>query len=63
VKTVKFFWTFFWTFLLAQMATYVIGSMQGIAYQFSTGALLGVAMTVFVIIVANVLPNEPVHHH
>ncbi|WP_027408935.1 DUF2929 family protein [Anoxybacteroides tepidamans] len=61
----KFFWTFFWTFLLAQMATYVIGSMQGISYQFSTGALLGVVMTVLIIIVANLLPNEPVnqHHH
>jgi hypothetical protein len=45
------------------MATYVIGSMQGIAYQFSTGALLGVVVTVLIIIIANLLPNEPVKHH
>jgi hypothetical protein len=63
VNTVKFFWTFFWTFLLVQMATYVIGSMQGIAYQFSTGALLGIVVTVLIIIIANLLPDEPVKHH
>ncbi|ANB58369.1 hypothetical protein GFC29_3620 [Anoxybacillus sp. B7M1] len=59
----RFFWTLFWTFLLAQMATYVISSMQGSSYQFSTGAFLGVAMTIFVIIIGSLLPNDPVGHH
>jgi cell shape-determining protein MreD len=59
----RLFWTLFWTFLLVQMATYVMGSMQGIAYDFSTGALLGIIVTIFVIIVANLLPDEPAEHH
>jgi hypothetical protein len=62
-KKMRLFWTFFWTFLLVQMATYVMGSMQGIPYHFSTGALLGVIVTIFVIIVANLIPDEPVEHH
>lgn len=59
----RLLWTFFWTFLLVQMATYVIGSMQGIPYDFSTGALLAIFVTIFVVIVANLLPDEPVEHH
>lgn len=59
----RLFWTFFWTFLLVQMATYVMGSMQGIAYNFSTGALLGVVVTILIFIVANLIPDEPVKHH
>jgi hypothetical protein len=45
------------------MATYVIGSMQGIPYNFSTGALLGAIVTILVIIVASLIPDEPVEHH
>lgn len=59
----RLFWTFFWTFLLVQMATYVMGSMQGIPYNFSTGALLGIIVTIFIVIVANLLPDEPAEHH
>ncbi|NNU84693.1 DUF2929 family protein [Geobacillus sp. BMUD] len=61
----RLFWTFFWTFLLVQMATYVMGSMQGIGYNFTTGALLGVIVTVLIVIVAALIPDEPAgdHHH
>ncbi|ALF09821.1 MULTISPECIES: YjzD family protein [Parageobacillus] len=61
----RLFWTFFWTFLLVQMATYVMGSMQGIGYNFTTGALLGVIVTVLVVVVAALIPDEPAgdHHH
>ncbi|ALA71092.1 DeoR faimly transcriptional regulator [Geobacillus stearothermophilus 10] len=61
----RLFWTFFWTFLLVQMATYVMGSMQGISYNFTTGALLGVIVTVLIIVVAALIPDEPAgdHHH
>ncbi|AMQ22482.1 YjzD family protein [Geobacillus sp. JS12] len=61
----RLFWTFFWTFLLVQMATYVMGSMQGIGYNFTTGALLGVIVTVLIFVVAALIPDEPAgdHHH
>ncbi len=63
VKAMKFFWTFFWTFLLVHMATYVVSSMQGNAYDFATGSWLAIIATVIVIAIANALPNEPVEHH
>ncbi|ASS88783.1 MULTISPECIES: YjzD family protein [Geobacillus] len=59
----RLFWTFFWTFLLVQMATYVMGSMQGIGYNFTTGALLGVIVTVLVLVVAALIPDEPAGDH
>jgi len=58
----RLFWTFFWTFLLVQMATYVMGSMQGISYDFTTGALLGVIVTVFIVVLAALIPDEPAGH-
>ncbi|MCK7605585.1 YjzD family protein [Geobacillus stearothermophilus] len=59
----RLFWTFFWTFLLVQMATYVMGSMQGIGYNFTTGSLLGVIVTVLVLVVAALIPDEPAGDH
>ena len=58
----RLFWTFFWTFLLVQMATYVMGSMQGTGYDFATGALLG-DVTVLVLVVAALIPDEPAGDH
>jgi hypothetical protein len=63
VKTMKLFWTFFWTFLLVNMATYVVSSMQGNTYDFATAALLAVIATAIIVGIAAVIPDEPVEHH
>ncbi len=59
----RYFWTLFWAFLLTQMLTYVVSSMIGTAYNFETGVLLGIAVTVFVAILSVVIPNEPNESH
>ncbi|CUA79362.1 YjzD family protein [Anoxybacillus suryakundensis] len=58
----RIFWTFFWTFLLVNMVTYVVSSMIGAAYHFSTGTTLAVVATVLIIAIAQLIPNDPVHH-
>jgi CHASE2 domain-containing sensor protein len=63
VKMMKLFWTFFWTFLLVNMATYVVSSMQGNMYDFTTAALLAVIATAIIVVIAAVIPDEPVEHH
>lgn len=63
VNFVRYILTLFWTLLLAHMATYVISSMIGSSYDFNTATVLGVSMTVFILIIANLLPSEPVESH
>lgn len=59
----RFFWTFFWLFLLVQMLTYVVGSMNGVAFDMKLGTILAVAVTILVFVVSSVIPNEPVEKH
>lgn len=55
----KVFWAFFWTFILAQMLTYVVSSMVGETFNFATGTILGVAMTIIILAMSAIIPNEP----
>ncbi len=41
------------------MLTYVASSMIGTAFDFATGAILGVIATVLILIVPSIIPNEP----
>jgi hypothetical protein len=59
----RFFWTFFWAFLLLEMATYVVSSMIGTAFDPKNGAIIAVVATVLIFIVPLILPNDPVEHH
>lgn len=62
----RYTWSFFWMFLLVHMATYVVSSMNGIAYNFQTATVLAVIVSLFVYIIAAILPNEPAegnHEH
>ncbi|MDP4163575.1 MAG: YjzD family protein [Bacillota bacterium] len=59
----KYFWAFFWTFLLVEMLTYVVSSMLGAAFNFKTGAFLAVCVTVLLMIISTVIPNEPAEKH
>ncbi|MDQ0217539.1 DUF2929 family protein [Peribacillus cavernae] len=56
----RYFWTFFWTFILIHMVTYVVSSMIGVGYDFSTANILGIAVTILILIVPALLPNGPV---
>ncbi len=59
----RYFWAFFWTFLLVTMASYVITSMQGGAFDFGVTSIIGIVAAVLIIVVGELLPNEPVEHH
>lgn len=59
----RYFWTLFWAFLLTQMLTYVVSSMIGTAYKFETGLILTAVVTIFVLAVSAMIPNEPAQKH
>ncbi len=41
------------------MLTYVASSMIGVQYEFETGAILGVAATIVILIFPAIIPDEP----
>jgi len=55
----KYFVTFFWTFLLIQMVTYVVTSMLGTAFDFKTGSILAVIVTVLIYVLGVLIPDTP----
>ncbi|MBM7647556.1 high-affinity Fe2+/Pb2+ permease [Bacillus ectoiniformans] len=59
----QFIMTFFWTFLLAEMVTYVVSSMNGAPFHFEIGLLLGVIVTVLIFVLTALIPNDPVDEH
>ncbi|RFU64139.1 YjzD family protein [Peribacillus glennii] len=61
----QYFWTVFWSFILTHMLTYVVSSMIGTGYDLNTANILSVAVTILILIVPAILPDEPVEntHH
>lgn len=57
--------TFFWTFILAHMLTYVVSSMIGATYDFTTGTILGIAAPILIMIIPAIIPEGPAKeaHH
>ena len=56
--------TFFWSFLLMQMITYVVSSMAGAGYSFTTGVIISVIVSLLVFVLTAILPNEePAESH
>ncbi|WP_312095537.1 YjzD family protein [Niallia sp.] len=53
--------TIFWTFLLSQMLVYVVGSMNGVPFNFSMGLILTAVFSVLVFILSALIPDEPTH--
>jgi hypothetical protein len=60
---VRFFWTFFWSFLLVQMLSYVVSSMTGSEFDFKSGAIISVGVTLLIFVVTLIIPNEPAGKH
>ena len=58
--------TFLWSFLLVTLLNYVVSSVLGVPFDFVAGAIVSVAFGIVVLIIASILPNEPVaetDHH
>jgi hypothetical protein len=48
------------------MLNYVVSSVMGVPFDFATGAILSVGVSVLVFIVAAIIPNDPMpeaDHH
>jgi|GEM_PF-458798 len=64
VNKLKYIFTFIWTFALTHMVMYVTSAMvEGGEYVFSTASILAVAITILILLVAAIIPNEPVQEH
>ncbi|KAB7704979.1 DUF2929 family protein [Bacillus aerolatus] len=59
----QFIMTFFWTFLLTEMLTYVVSSMNGIEFNFMTGLVLAIAATVLMFVLSTLLTDEHAEQH
>ena len=56
--------TFFWCFVLSNMGGYVLSSMTGGAYNFTSSTIMSVVFTVIILVLSEALiPNEPVTKH
>lgn len=57
----RYLFTFIWSFLLAQMLTYVVSSMNGSSFNLGTGFILSIIFTLLVFVMGAIIPNEPSH--
>ncbi|WP_309086819.1 DUF2929 family protein [Domibacillus sp.] len=54
---------FVWTFLLSEMTVYVISSMNGAPFHFEIGVFIAIVLTLLLIIVIKLIPDEPIEKH
>ena len=54
---------FVWSLLLVSMLNYVVGAIGEAPFVFSTGAIVSVIFSIFVIIIGESLPEGPVSDH
>ncbi len=43
------------------MVNYVVSSMNGVSYDFTSATIFGVITTIFVYVISAIIPNEPSH--
>lgn len=56
--------TLFWSFILCQMGAYVLSSMTGGVYNFTTASIMAVVLSVAISVLSEaIIPNEPVAKH
>jgi len=61
---VRFIMTLFWSFVLCQMGSYVLSSMTGGEYNFTTASVMAVILTLAISVLSEaIIPNEPVAKH
>ncbi|WP_203364182.1 YjzD family protein [Bacillus sp. REN10] len=59
----QYIMTFFWSFLLIQMLSYVVGSMNGAAFTWMPGTIISIIVAVLLFVISALVPNDPVEHH
>lgn len=52
--------TFVWSLLLVSLLNYVVGAIANIPFNFETGAIISLFLSVLVIILGESIPEEPV---
>lgn len=56
--------TLFWSFVLCQMGAYVLSSMTGGEYNFTTASIMAVVLSLAISVLSEaIIPNEPVAKH
>jgi hypothetical protein len=56
--------TLFWSFVLCQMGAYVLSSMTGGEYNFTTASVMAVVLSLAISVLSEaIIPNEPVAKH
>jgi hypothetical protein len=56
--------TLFWSFVLCQMGAYVLSSMTGGVYNFTTASVMAVVLSLAISVLSeSIIPNEPVAKH
>ncbi|WP_416828733.1 YjzD family protein [Ectobacillus polymachus] len=59
----KYIASFFWSFVLVQMASYVISSMTQTTYDFTQSTIMSVVISVLILFIGSLVPNEPSEQH
>lgn len=60
----QYIMTFIWAFILVQMGNFVLMSLGGGSdLNLPFASIVGVIFGIFAIIIAHVIPNEPIPHH
>lgn len=55
---------FFWCFILSHMGAYVLSSMTGGEYNFTSASLMAIAFTAIIMILSEaIIPNDPAPKH
>lgn len=55
----RYIWTIIWSLLLTNMSFYVLSSMQGGEYHFTTACIIGFIFALFVIILGEAGVKDP----
>ncbi|KIL73086.1 hypothetical protein SD78_3274 [Bacillus badius] len=61
--SMQYIMTFFWTFLLTEMLTYVVSSMNGAEFNFMTGLILSIIATILLFIFSALLTDDQAEQH
>ena len=61
----QYIMTVFWSVVLVTMLNYVVSSVQNVEFVFMNGIIMSIPVTIMVLIIAAIIPDEPVakaHH-
>ena len=59
----KFVMTFLWSFLLVTMVNYVTGSIANVPFDLVPGIVASVILSVVVLVISSLCPDDPVSDH